>query len=49
MGVYKEHSEQLEVLMDEGKIVILTWSGKTYDGDSFDRNIAYYGYLPTMQ
>jgi len=48
MGVSKEHAEQLEALMDKGKIVILTWSGTTYDGDSFDRNIAYYGYLPMI-
>jgi hypothetical protein len=46
MGVSKGHAEQLESEMDKGKIVILTWVGTTYDGDSFDQNIAYYGYIP---
>lgn len=46
MGVSKAHAEQLEAEMDKGKIVILTWIGTTYDGDSYDQNIAYYGYYP---
>jgi hypothetical protein len=48
MGVSKEHAEQLEALMDKGKIIILTWSGTTYDGEKFDRKIAYYGYIPMI-
>jgi hypothetical protein len=48
MGVSKEHAEELESLMDKGKIVILAWSGTTYDGDSFDENIGYYGYIPML-
>jgi hypothetical protein len=48
MGISKEHAEELEDLMDKGKIVILTWNGKTYDGDSFDENIAFYGYIPMI-
>jgi hypothetical protein len=46
VGVSKEHSEQLEAEMDKGKIVVLTWSGTTYDNDNFDPNIGYFGYFP---
>jgi hypothetical protein len=48
MGISKEHAEELEVLMDNGKIIILNWSGTTYDKDSFDENIAFYGYIPMI-
>jgi hypothetical protein len=48
MGVSKEHAEQLESEMDSGKIVILVWSGTTYDNDNYDRNIGYYGYVPII-
>ncbi|MNI51049.1 General stress protein 17M [compost metagenome] len=42
MGVSKEHAEQLEGEMDHGKIVILAWSGTSYEGDNFDDSISYY-------
>lgn len=48
VGVSKEHAEQLESEMDKGKIVILTWSGTTYDNDNFDPNIGYFGYVPMI-
>jgi hypothetical protein len=48
MGVSKEHAEQLEVEMDKGKVILLVWSGTTYDSDNFDPNIGYFGYVPMM-
>jgi hypothetical protein len=48
VGVSKEHAEQLEAEMDKGKIVVLIWSGITYDNDNFDPNIGYFGYVPMM-
>jgi hypothetical protein len=48
MGVSKEHAEQLEAEMDKGIIVVLAWSGTTYDNDNFDPNIGYFGYVPMM-
>jgi hypothetical protein len=41
MGVSKEHADRLEKEMDNGKIVILAWSGTTYDGDKYDDSIRY--------
>jgi hypothetical protein len=41
MGVSAEHAEVLERDMDLGKIVVLAWSGKTYDGNNYDREVAY--------
>ncbi len=46
IGVSKPHAEQLEKEIDKGKILILTWTGITYTYDSFDQNIAYYGFIP---
>jgi hypothetical protein len=48
VGVSKEHAEQLEAEMDTGKVIVLTWSGTTYDDDNFDPNIGYFGYVPMM-
>jgi hypothetical protein len=42
MGVSPEHAEILESDMDTGKIVVLAWSGKTYDDNSYDQEVAYY-------
>ena len=42
MGVSSKHAEQLEVEMDKGKIVILGWTGITYNDDNHDENIFYY-------
>jgi hypothetical protein len=42
MGVSAEHARVLERDMDLGKIVVLAWSGNTYDDDNYDREIAYY-------
>jgi hypothetical protein len=42
MGVSVEHAEVLESDMDLGKIVVLAWSGDTYEDDNYDREIAYY-------
>ena len=46
----KPRREQLEAEMDQGRIVILAsnGSGIPYEGDQFDENIAYYGYIPMM-
>jgi hypothetical protein len=41
MGVSKEHADRLEKEMDNGKIVILAWSGTAYDGDKYDDSIQY--------
>jgi hypothetical protein len=41
MGVSKEHADRLEKEMDNGKIVILAWSGTTYVGDKYDESIQY--------
>jgi hypothetical protein len=41
MGVSAEHAEVLESDMDLGKIVVLAWSGKTYDDNSNDQEAAY--------
>lgn len=46
MGVAKGHAEQLEAEMDKGKIVILASTGVTFDGESIDKNISYFGYFP---
>jgi hypothetical protein len=48
VGVSKEHAEQLEIEMDKGKIIVLTWSGTIYDNDNFDPNIGYFGYVPMI-
>jgi hypothetical protein len=48
VGIAKEHAEQLEAEMDNGKIVVLAWSGTIYDNDNFDPNIGYFGYVPMM-
>ncbi|QGQ94876.1 general stress protein [Paenibacillus psychroresistens] len=42
MGVSPEHAEILESDMDLGKIVVLAWSGKTYDDHNYDQEVAYY-------
>jgi hypothetical protein len=44
MGVSNEHAEQLEKEMDKGKIVVLAWSGTTYDDNGYDRDISFYPY-----
>jgi hypothetical protein len=41
MGVSQEHANRLEKEMDNGKIVLLAWSGTTYDRDRYDDNIQY--------
>jgi hypothetical protein len=42
MGVSNEHAEQLEKEMDNGKIVILAWSGDTYTDNGYDKDISFY-------
>jgi hypothetical protein len=42
MGVSDEHAEQLEKEMDNGKIVILAWSGDTYTDNGYDKDISFY-------
>jgi hypothetical protein len=42
MGVANEHAEQLEKEMDKGKIVVLAWSGTTYDDNGYDKDISFY-------
>lgn len=41
MGVSPEHADVLESDMDQGKIVVLAWSGRAYDDDSFDLEAVY--------
>jgi hypothetical protein len=51
MGVSKEHANLLEKDMDNGKIVILAWSGTTYYDDKHDDNIRYmtpYDSMPLL-
>jgi hypothetical protein len=51
MGVSKEHANRLEKEMDNGKIVILAWSGTTYYDDKHDDSIQYltpYGSAPLL-
>jgi hypothetical protein len=42
MGVSTDHAEVLESDMDLGKIVVLAWSGKTFEDDDYDRDLTYY-------
>jgi hypothetical protein len=42
MGVSADHAEILESDMDLGKIVVLAWSGKTFEDDDYDRDLTYF-------
>jgi putative AlgH/UPF0301 family transcriptional regulator len=44
VGVSSAHADQLEKEMDKGKIVILAWSGTTYDDKNPDPNVSYTGF-----
>lgn len=41
MGVSADHAEVLESDMNLGKIVVLAWSGKTFEDDDHDRELTY--------
>jgi hypothetical protein len=41
MGVAKDKAAHLEKELDNGKIVILAWTGKEYDEDHYDEDISY--------
>lgn len=50
MGISKEHADDLEAQLDEGKIVIIAFGGNlNFDADGVDPKILYHPYLTATQ